>query len=164
MSQISDVTGVVAGLLLCQGGLQAQLEEAAAAEQAPGIKIPPQQIVSRNMAPEVAEKSTATRYPAVHVYCEKYVNDQREKFRTFSGEAQMAIDLRVSSDRVEELEPQMNLLLDALTSTLDQNRGDLGSGVFYGGGYEITPGPVKPGGRNFLQTAKVTFNLEVSRD
>jgi hypothetical protein len=36
-------------------------------------------------------------------------------------------------------------------------------GVFYGGVYEVEYGAVKHGGKNFIQIAKVTFNLEISR-
>jgi hypothetical protein len=37
----------------------------------------------------------------VNVYCEKIVNDLKEKFQTFSGRVQMAIELRQSQDRLE---------------------------------------------------------------
>ena len=38
------------------------------------------------------------------MYCEKIVNDLTEKFRTFSGTVQMAIELRHSQDRLEGLQ------------------------------------------------------------
>jgi hypothetical protein len=52
--------------------------------------------------------------------------------------------------------------VDAITQVLDNSRGDLGDGTFFDGGYEVTFGGVKHGGRHFLQIAKVLFVLEVS--
>jgi hypothetical protein len=52
--------------------------------------------------------------------------------------------------------------VDAITQVLDKSRGDWGDGVFFDGGYEVTFGGVKHGGRNFLQIAKVVFALEIS--
>ena len=34
---------------------------------------------------------------------------------------------------------------------------------FFGGGYEINYSQVKHGGKNFIQTARVSFELEMSR-
>jgi hypothetical protein len=164
MSQISNVVGVVADILRGEGGLQANIDALAASETLPAMKLTDQQVMAQNLPAEIAERNTAGKYPSIHVYCEKAANQLREKFRTFSGVVEMAIEIRVSSDRVEDLDAQMNLLVDAVTSTLDQNRGDWGGGMFFGGGYEIGFAVVKHGGKNFTQTAKVTFGLEVSRN
>ena len=51
---------------------------------------------------------------------------------------------------------------DAVTQILDANRGNWGQGAFYTGGYEVTFDPVKQGGKNFLQVAKVTFEVDMS--
>jgi hypothetical protein len=87
----------------------------------------------------------------------------QEKFRSFSGRIDLVVEIRASSDRVETLDVEINLMVDAVVRTLDQNRGDWGSGVVFGGVYEVAFGPVKQGGKNYLQTAKVTFSVEVSR-
>jgi hypothetical protein len=121
-----------------------------------------QEIVTQNTAPELAEKTAGAKYPAIYVYCGKVNNLLREKFRTFSGEAQMVAEVRVSQDRQEGLEAQTQLFSEMVTDALDIQRGDWGDGMFFGGGYEISYGPVKHGGRNFLQIAKVTFTVEVS--
>ena len=130
-----------------------------------GMALPPfsiRQIVAENVAPELIERSSVNRYPTVHLYCAKAINSQREKFRTFSGEAQMTAEVRVSQDRLEGLEYLTQLYVDSVTRVLDQNRGDWADGVFYGGGYEVAYGPVKQGGRNLLQIAKLTFTVEIS--
>jgi len=57
------------------------------------------QILAENVALELVERATAVHYPAVNVYCEKIANQLVEKFRTFSGISQMAIEVRHSQDR-----------------------------------------------------------------
>ena len=59
---------------------------------------------SQNVAADLAERSDGAKYPAVNVYCEKIVNKLKEKFRTFSGTAQMVVELRHSQDRLEGLQ------------------------------------------------------------
>jgi hypothetical protein len=124
--------------------------------------ISPEQIRAMNASPEVTERSTATSYPSINVYCERISNTLREKFRRFSGSARMAVEVRGSLDRLEGLEEQVRFYADAVAQVLDNNRGDWGDGVFYPGGYEVTFGPVKQGGRNYLQTAKASFEVEIS--
>lgn len=164
MSQLSNVVGVVAELFRGAGGLQANLDAVAAAEGFPRLMVTDHQVITLNVPADIAERSTAVKYPCIHVYCEKAANLLREKARTFSGEITIAVEVRVSADRVEDLDAQMNLMVDAVTTTLEQNRGDWGAGIFFGGGYEIGYGGIKHGGKNFTQTAKVTLGMEVSRN
>ncbi|MGH9664597.1 MAG: hypothetical protein ACRD9L_09265 [Bryobacteraceae bacterium] len=120
------------------------------------------QVLGQNVAPDVAEKTAGATYPAIHVYCDKVTNTLREKFRTFSGKAHMAIEARVSQDRLYGIEQEMQYYIDAITQVLDGSRGDWGQGMFYTGGYEVAFGPVKHGGRNFVQVGKVTFEVDIS--
>jgi hypothetical protein len=165
MESVARVTTEkVAGLLDAPGGLNENL--AAVAETA-GIEltaIPAGRFYLVNVAADLIEKAGGTKYPAVHLYCEKFVNSLKEKFRTFSGRSAMVVEVRVSQDRLEGIERVLQAYVDAVTRVLDQNRGDWGDGVFYGGGYEATFGAVKHGGRNFLQTGKVSFEVEISLD
>jgi hypothetical protein len=121
------------------------------------------QIRAQNVAADLAEKSVGTQYPAVNVYCERIVNNLIEKFRRFSGTVEMAIEIRHSQDRLEGLQDRLELYADAVSQSLDAARGDWGDGMYYAGGYEVAFGPVKHGGRNFLQQAKVTFKIGASR-
>lgn len=163
MLQIAGMsTQKVMGVLAADGGLPAAVE-ALVVQQ--GMKLPAitsQQIIGQNVAPDLAEQSTISNYPLVYVYCSKVVNELREKFRTFSGEAQMVVEARVSQDRLDQIEINLQAYVDAITQVLDDSRGDWGDGVFFDGGYEVTFSGVKHGGRNFLQIAKVAFDLEIS--
>jgi hypothetical protein len=122
-----------------------------------------EQIHGMNVAMEVAERSAGVKYPGVYVFCDRIKNSLKEKFRTFSGQVRTNIEVRVTHDRLEGVEHILQLYIDAVTDVLNNNRGDWGNGLFFGGAYEINYGQVKHGGRNFVQAAKVSFELEMSR-
>jgi hypothetical protein len=126
-----------------------------------GSEGPP--LRAQNAAAELVERSTTVKYPLVSVYCEKVINDMREKFRSFAGSVEMAIEVRHSQDRLEGMEESLEAQTDAVTKALSASRGDWGDGMFYAGGYEVTFGRMARGGRNFTQAAKVTFEIGVSR-
>lgn len=122
----------------------------------------PAAIVRQNAPAAIAEKALATKYPAVHVYCDRIINNLTEKFRTFSGKVRTVAEVRVSQDRIEGLEDQVRLYVDGVTQILDSNRGSWGQGMFFTGGYEVKFEPIQHGGLNFIQIAKVTFEVDLS--
>jgi hypothetical protein len=124
--------------------------------------IRPESIVRQNAPMMVMEKAIAVKYPAVHVYSDRVQNLLTEKFRTFSGRVRTVAEVRVSQDRIEALEDHVRLYVDALTHILDANRGDWGQGMFFAGGYEVKIEPIQHGGKNFIQTAKVSFEVDLS--
>jgi hypothetical protein len=149
-------------VLAAEDGLPAAVEALVEQQGMTLAAITPQQILAQNVAPDISEQSTATKYPLVYVYCNKVVNEVREKFRAFSGDAQIMVEIRVSQDRIDAIESNLQAYVDAITQVLEDNRGDWGDGVFFDGGYEVAFGGVKHGGRNFLQIAKISFVLEIS--
>ncbi len=151
-----------AGLLRAPTGLQAGLATIAQANRVTLPVIELTQIIAQNVPADLIEKSAGTKYPAFHIYCEKLQNTLREKFRQFSGTATLSVDVRVTHDRLDGMDQKLQWYVDALTEVLDINRGDWGSGLFYTGSYTVTYQPVKHGGKNFLQTAKVSFDVQVS--
>jgi hypothetical protein len=157
-------TQKLAGILASKSGVAATMATLSTAQGFVLPAITPHQIISQNVAPDLSERSASSKYPLIYVYCSKVANELREKFRTFSGEAQMVVEARVSQDRLEQMERNLHAYVDAIADVLDRNRGDWGDGVFYSGGYEVIFGGVKQGGRNFIQIAKVTFALEISAD
>jgi hypothetical protein len=155
-------TQKVIGVLTAGSGLPAALEALTTLQGVTLPAIAAHQIISQNVAPEVSDQSTVNKYPLVYVYCTKVVNELREKFRTFSGDAQMTVEVRVSQDRLDQIETNLQAYTDAVTQVLDNSRGDWGDGMFFDGEYDVTFGGVKHGGRNFLQIAKISFVLEIS--
>ena len=160
----SDVTYHVAQILKADGGLAPLVAEFALEADLREPEVGESQVLTRNVSPEIAEKSTGAVYPTFHVYCDKVNNVLREKFRKFSGTARMTVEVRASQDRLEMLEQRLGVYVDAVTAVLDANRGDWGLVMFHTGGYDIAIAPVRQGGRNFLQIAKVSFDVQVSRD
>src|SRR5580700_10762980 len=124
--------------------------------------VPPAHIIAQHVPFALAEKAKAVKYPVMYVYTDRIRNLLTEKFRRFSGKVRTVTEVRVSQDRVEETEARLRLYVDAVTQVLDANRGSWGQGAFYTGGYEVNFEPVQQGGKNFLQVAKVTFEVDMS--
>jgi hypothetical protein len=158
----STVTAQVVTLLSAPQGLNACVTTLSQAESVTPQPVGQSRILAQNVSVELAERATDVQYPSVSVYCEKIVNQLKEKFRNFSGKAIMAIEVRVSQDRLNGIEEQLQMYVDAATQVLDQNRGDWGEGMFFAGAYEAALGPVKHGGQNFIQVGKVSFEVGVS--
>ena len=156
----SAATGFLAGLLRGETGLDQRIGEL----RAENIELPAingVEVLEQHVSAEIAERAGNIRYPVAHVYCDRVVNQLREKFRTFSGTAQLNVELRVSHDHIGELQKQLQTCVEAVTDVLDRRRGSWGGGMFYTGGYEISFGPVKKGGRNFLQSAVVRLEVHI---
>lgn len=164
MAQIATIAlKTLENLLRAPTGLATGL---AAVRARTGTSLAPledNQLVGIQAAPELADKSGCMPYPMFLIYCERLNNTLREKFRRFSGTATLTIEVRVTNDRIETLSGAVQHYVDGLTETLDSLRGDWGEGQFYTGGYQITFGPVKVGGKNYLQVAKATFDLQISK-
>jgi len=160
----SGVTVKALALMQGAGGINDSLTAMAeAAGGAPGLGPAPVQIAAQNVGPELVERSTAMKYPAANLYCAKVINDLKEKFRSFSGRVEMAMEIRHSQDVLDGMESALEAYADAAVQALDATRGDWGNGMFYAGGYQVTFGAVKKGGRGFLQVARIEFEVGVSR-
>jgi len=143
-------------------GLNAAVAQLAVNSGVALTPVPAAHIVSQNVAFDLAERSQAMKYPAVLVYADRVRNTLTEKFRTFSGKIRAVVEIRVSQDRLEGIEDQLRLYVDAVTQVLDSNRGSWGQGAFFAGAYEVAYDPVRHGGKNFLQIAKVTLDVDLS--
>ena len=159
----SVVTQLVVGFLTDPAkGLGPVVSTLAADTGVPLAPVPPAHVVDQHIPIAVAERVGAVKYPVVHVYSDRTQNLLTEKFRTFSGKVRTVAEVRVSQDRAEGIEDQLRLYVDSVTQVLDANRGSWGQGAFYTGGYEVTYEPIQHGGKNLLQIAKVTFEVDLS--
>lgn len=153
---------VVSKLTSTTGGVNvriAAMVEADSSLQAVGIR----NIVALNASVEVSEKTGYLQYPLLLVYSDKLSNTLKEKFRQFSGKAHVVVEVRHSQDVLTGIESNAEVYVDAVCALLDDSRGDWGAGLFYAGGYDVSYETVGRGGRNFLQRAKVGFDVEVSK-
>ncbi|MBM3810479.1 MAG: hypothetical protein FJW20_02470 [Acidimicrobiia bacterium] len=165
MAGIGTITvSALAERLRAEDGLPAAVAELMDTSTLDVSVIGATQIIGQNVLSEIAEKALGTKYPLVYLYCERIVNSQKEKFVRFSGTAHMVVEVRVSQDRLEDMEERMHFYVDAVTMVLEQSVGEWADGICYPGGYEVTFGGVKRGGKNFLQTARVSLELDVRRN
>jgi hypothetical protein len=160
----SEISAKVLQLITAPTGVNSVLATFTRGSVAAPGQISLAQVRSQNVAPDVADQSNTMQYPSLNVYCEKIINSLVEKFRSFSGTVQMAIELRHSQDRLDGLQDNLELYADAVMQILAANRGDWGDGDFYAGEYQVTFGAVKHGGKNFIQIAKITFEMGVSKN
>ncbi len=154
----------VSQILTADSGLPFTVGELAASEMPGGDYPKALAVVEQNVLPETLERKAGTTYPAVHVYCERMENRLREKFRTFSGVMTMVAEIRVSQDRVEELEQSLQFYVDSVIQVLNYNRGDWGNGLFFSGAFDVEFGAIRHGGKNYLQSAKIRFVVDASAD
>ncbi len=124
--------------------------------------VPAAHIINQNVPFPLAERAKGVKYPLMYVYTDRIRNLLTEKFRAFSGKVRTVPEVRVSQDRLQGLEDRLRMNVDAVTQVLDANRGSWGQGAFYTGGYEATFEAVQHGGQNFLQIAKVSFEVDFS--
>lgn len=161
---VSLVTRKAAEVFRAPGGIPLAVEQIADAEDLSPDQFPVPKIAEQNIATDTLEKKIGAQYPSLHVFCERLDNRLTEKFRTFSGIARMVAEVRVSQDHIDNIENLTRLYVDAVTQVLGFNRGDWSGGMFYGGGYEVIFAAVKHGGKNYLQSARVNFVVNVSVD
>ncbi|MBI3209243.1 MAG: hypothetical protein HYZ37_10140 [Candidatus Solibacter usitatus] len=95
--------------------------------------------------------------PGLFVYCEKLTNTGREKFRAFSGTAQLVVEIRAGGDRIAEAGDMVQRFAGGVVQVLNVHRGDWGEGVFYGGTYEVAIQAAKKGRSNYVQAARVVI-------
>jgi hypothetical protein len=122
--------------------------------------IVPAQVLEQSAPPH--DYPAAERFPAIYVTCESLSNLQTEKGRRFSGKAQIAIECRMTQDRVDGLDAKVRLVADAVAEALFQSRGNWNDSMFFGGGYEVQYGAMKHGGKNVVQSARITIDVDVS--
>jgi hypothetical protein len=165
MGRIANAaTETVLGLLRGIDGLSAGIAEASLRENVELEAIDEAWMTAGQCPAELFDRQPRLRFPCLRVYCDRIANQQREKFRRFSGTARVVIEIRVSEDRWEDLERRVHLYVDSITKILENNRGDWGQGMGFGGGYEVQIGAMKSGGKNYIQGAKVVLEVDVSQN
>src|SRR5688500_2186708 len=116
MANIARISSAfVEGMLKAETGLAQSVAALAVDIQVPVPDLASLAIATRNVAADLAEKTAGARYPAFHIYCERITNSLREKFRRFSGGADLVVDIRVSHDHLDEVENQLHLYIAAVT-------------------------------------------------
>jgi len=113
-----------------------------------------------NISAELADQNRTVIYPAVYLYSARMENLLRRKFTGFAGPIRFTADVRCTGERYEGLERELASYVEAVTTALGANTGSWGSGLIYNGAYTVKFEPVKLGGRNFIQSARIELDVE----
>ena len=149
-------------LIVAEDGANRRLREI---EVRDGLRVPgldSRGVAVRHVAADLFDKNSASVYPHVTLYCSRLVNSGRAKFASFSGSIHVAAEIRVSESSIEALDGSLSRYVEALTGVLEDNRGKWADSVGFDGLYEVRFEPVKIGGRNFLQNARIDIELKAN--
>ncbi len=136
------------------------LEKLRAVVLASGPPFEARAVLVHNIAPDLADQNRGTVYPAVYLYALRMENLPRRKFAGFSGPIKLVADLRCTGERFEGLERDLTTSVETLTTALVASKGSWGEGLIYSGACAVKFEPVKLGGRNFIQSAKIELDIE----
>ena len=103
-------------------------------------------------------------YPRVAVFSNRVRNQQIEKFRSLSGVVTVVAEISATADLVDEVDSAIHFYVEAVSNVFRRNIGDWGDGMFFPGTYDIEVQPPSTGASGFLQLARITCELNVSRD
>lgn len=120
-------------------------------------------ILSISAPLDAFEKTATVKYPALTLHCERLRNTQMEKFRVFSGNALLVVEVRVSGANAETVEKDLNSYVEAACETLYAARGAWTEIGTYSGAYDVKFHAMRLGGKQFTKSAQVEFEIQVSR-
>lgn len=141
-------------------GFPAQLQSIASRD---GVFLRPISLRSTfqvNAPADLMDQNRDAEYPQLFVFAEQVENQRREKFSVFSGTVRLAAEVRITSDAPERLEADLHRYTEALINVLDAAEGEWAPGIIFSGRYIATYGAVRVGAENFLQSARVTFDVD----
>lgn len=165
MSQVATLSAsALVDLLRSTMGVERRLFERLSGDPNLTHQYPSPSIQSAHLAGEQWEKAQPVKYPQLVVYCERIRNLQTEKFRRFSGVVDLTIEVRNSGDHILGLEQSTLLYVESVTDVIEDCRGEWRQCVYSTGQYEVKFEAVKPGGKRFLQVARITIPVNVNLD
>jgi hypothetical protein len=131
--------------------------------QLPGGIAPVGSLLKFSGPVDVYEKAASIRYPVVNVHCERLRNTQREKYLSLSGEATLVVEVKVSGTNSDQLETSLNSYVEATCQCLQSARGTWTSAGTYSGNYDVKFQPLRTGGKQFVKSARIEFDIHVSQ-
>ena len=134
--------------LLTEGNaLQQQITAIAASSNVILPLIASNQIVLSSANPDISDK-----------------NLEIEKFRSLSGTISLVVEVWASSNLFQDASEWVHFYVEGVTTILRQSAGDWGDGIYFSGIYEVQFQPPKIGGFGYVESARVTCYLNVSRN
>lgn len=154
----------LADLLANSSALETQITSMSAAS---GMTIPlitADQVFVSSAPAGMADLQQELGYPRISIFSTKLKNTQVERFRSLSGAVTVSAEIAATADLLSDVDLWIHFYIEAITNILRENRGDWGDGVFYSGAYEVDVHPPKTGASGFLQLARVSFEVGISRN
>lgn len=161
---IREVLERISGLLHGEDGLRDSLEQLKDAYTLSDEHVWPPGVTVLKAGTEHVDKSLGSRYPSVLVYCEKIHSRPTERFRKFSGELNVWVEVRVSQDRLDGITDRLHYYSDAVRDVLERGRGCIGEGLYLSGETTVHIDPVKRGGSQYVQSSRIVCTVLVNRD
>jgi hypothetical protein len=121
-------------------------------------------VVLSSASAEIADKDFQLTYPRICLYSTAVKNTQIEKFRSLSGIVSVTAELWASANLLQDTNQWIHFYVEAVTNIVRQSIGDWGDGIFFSGVYDVQFQPPKVGGFGYVESAKITCNLNVSRN
>lgn len=154
----------LADFLTATDGIEAEVNAVASIAQRAVPAMPASQVFVTTTSIAIADLRQQLGYPRVTVYSTRVKNQQIEKFRSLSGIVSVVAEISATADLVDEVDSYIHFYVEAVSNVLRRNIGDWGDGLFFPGSYDLEMQPPSIGGNGFLQTARVTCELKVSRN
>lgn len=126
--------------------------------------IPSQEVMVSAIPPSIGDNNVQFTYPRICLYSSGLKNTQFEKFRSLSGTVSVIAEIWASGNMVTQADQWIHFYVEAVTDLLRQNIGDWGDGIYFSGVYDVQFQQPKAGGFGFVQSAKVTCDINVSRN
>ncbi|MBI4893435.1 MAG: hypothetical protein HY821_22630 [Acidobacteria bacterium] len=158
-----EVVEAIQELLEGESGLTASLEALKAAYIRDEHQPDTAQLVLSKIPAEMQERAWGVKYPVLQVYCDRIESRPVERLRRFSGRVRVVVEIRVSGDRLNALSDRLHYYLDAVRDVVERNAGCVREGLYLCQEYEVQVEPVKKGGQNFLQAARIGCVVMVNR-
>ena len=153
----------VVDLLLTDSALSNAIAAAAEQNEVLVPNINAEQVLLSSSPPDLGDLVNQFSYPRICLYSAAVKNSHIEKFRTLSGSIAVVAEIWSSGNFLTDTGRWVHFYVDAFTTLLGDNIGDWGDGVFFPGTFDIQFQQPKRGGFGFLEMAKITCNLTVSR-
>lgn len=151
-------------LLTVGNALQDEIDSLASPDNVVLPVISQSQIILSSVDPDLGDDSVQLTYPRICLYPSTVKNTKTEKFCSFSGTVSLVAEIWASGELVGQIDQWIHYYVEAYTTLLRQNAGGWGDGIYYSGVYDVQFQPPKAGGLGFVESAKVTCVLDVSRN
>lgn len=163
MALAREVVALFHSLLASEQGLSRSWVSGSEARESQLPRVAADQIISSNMPAALLAQQSGMRYPRFQIYCDRVENEMTEKFNKFSGTARLTVEIHHSHEKWESVTSALELYVQAVTNTIEAQRGQLADGVHLPGRYVVDVDAPKAGGRGFLQSARILIPVEITR-